>query len=120
MEKVIGEFKPATKHKSQNIAYDSIGQVAYDDQSQRKLDVLRVENLAELPVQKAYVHQQQRVKAQEAAEKDIAEKPAEETDQQPLPLPPHEPEGGGQYDHKVRYDARKAQAVKDAALQDKA
>ena len=117
MNKIIGKLKLSAKHKCQNIAYNSIGQVTYDDQGKGQPYILRIENLAEFAVQITYVHQEQRIEPQETAEEDVIQQPAEKADQQPLLLPAHEPERRRQYNHEVRYDACERQGAEHTALQ---
>ena len=119
MNKIIGKLKLSAKHKCQNIAYNSIGQVTYDDQGKGQPYILWIENPAELAVYIPYVHQQQRIKPEKAPKENVIQQAAEESDQEPLPFPAHEAERRRQYDHQVRDDARKCKAVKNTALENK-
>ena len=119
MAEIIGKLKLSAKHKCQNVAYDSIGQVTYNNQGKRQPNILGIEYLAEFAVQISYVHQKQCIKSQKAAKENIIQQAAEESDQEPFPFSAHEAERRRQYDHQVGDNARKCKAVKNTALEDK-
>ena len=89
MCKIISKLKLSAKHKHQNIAYNSIGQITYDNQRQRQADIFWVEYLTELAVSISYVHQQQCIKTEKTAEKDVIQQTAEKSGQKSFFLTTH-------------------------------
>lgn len=49
-------MKTPSQKKHQNIAQQSIGNIAHHNECQRQFNILRIKDSAEFPVYKSYVH----------------------------------------------------------------
>ena len=60
-------MKTPSQKKHQNVTNQSIRNVADNNKRQRQLDILRIKDPAEFPVNKAYVHHDHGIKSQETS-----------------------------------------------------
>lgn len=70
-------MKTPSQKKHQNVTNQSIRNVADNNKRQRQLDILRIKDPAEFPVNKAYVHHDHGIKSQETSEKISHKSPQE-------------------------------------------
>lgn len=120
MEQVIGKLKFSPKQEQKQVYHQAVRQITGRNQDNRKLDILREKPFPEKAVEVADIHINQCIKADDASEKDVQKQTAEKTDPHAFLPAPHEPEGRGDDDQKVRGNGCKSPCLKQGALQQKA
>ena len=117
VSRVKAKIKTSPQQKQKHVAGKPVSDVGTDDQSQRQLDVLGVEYVAELAIQISQIHEYQGIKSVERTEKDVHQRTAGESHQESEDFPFHEAKACGEDDQQVWHGIAQLYARKDRALE---
>ena len=119
MPEVMDNIEPGTHQKEQEVAYQTIKQIAADNEHNGKLDILRIKNSVELAVGISYIHVKKCIKPNNITKKYIDKKTAQKTNKKAAPFPSHKSEGRSEHNEQIRNNSSECKGLKHRTLQEK-